>query len=81
MGTKYVSDNDFDTVLKEFIQKIKYKTNLSDDGVKKVADLVGQKYGPSDWGVVNAITEVAQDYTLERRIELEKIAGDMLKVS
>lgn len=81
MGTKYVSDNDFDSVLKEFIQKIKYKTNLSDDGVKKVADLVGQKYGPSDWGVVNAITEVAQDYTLERRIELEKIAGDMLKVS
>lgn len=81
MGTQFFnSKNDFDTVLKEFIQKIKYKTNLGEDGAKKVVDLVQQQYGTSDWGVVNAITEVAQDYTLERRIELEKIAGDMLKV-
>lgn len=81
MGTKFVSDKIIGSVLNEFIQKIKYKTNLSDDGVKKVVDLVGVKYGPSDWGVINAITEVAQDYTLERRIELERIAGSMLKIS
>lgn len=81
MGTKYFSGkDDFDTVLKEFIQKIRYKTNLTEDGAKKVVNLVGEKYGPSDWGVVNALTEVAQDYTLERRIELEKIAGSLLKV-
>lgn len=81
MGTKYFSGkDDFDTVLKEFIQKIRYKTNLTEDGAKKVVNLVGEKYGPSDWGVVNALTEVAQNYTLERRIELEKIAGSLLKV-
>lgn len=81
MGTKYFSGkDDFDTVLKEFIQKIRYKTNLTEDGAKKVVNLVREKYGPSDWGVVNALTEVAQNYTLERRIELEKIAGSLLKV-
>lgn len=36
------------------------------------------KYGTHDWGVINSLTEVAQDYTLERRIALERIAGDLL---
>lgn len=81
IGTRYVSDHDFDKVLGDFILKIKYLTKLSDEGANKVADLVGQRYGYSDWGVVNALTEVAQDYTLERRIELERIAGSLLKVS
>lgn len=67
-------------MLEDFIQKLKSKTNLSEDGVNKVIDLSNNKYGFSDWGIVNSITEVAQDYTLERRIELEKIAGSMLKV-
>ena len=59
---------------------MKSRTKLSDEGVNKVIELSNNKYGFSDWGVVNSITEVAQDYTLERRIELEKIAGSMLRV-
>ena len=35
-------------------------------------------YSVSRWGFINAVTEVAQDYTLERRIELENAAGKLL---
>lgn len=81
LGSKYTSGKpDTDKMLEEFIQKLKAKTKLSDEGVNKVVELSNNRYGFSDWGVVNSITEVAQDYTLERRIELEKIAGSMLRV-
>ena len=81
IGSKYTSGKpETDKMLEEFIQKLKTRTKLSDDGVKKVIELSNNRYGFSDWGVINSITEVAQDYTLERRIELEKIAGSMLRV-
>lgn len=81
LGSKYTSGKpETDKMLEEFIAKLKAKTKLSDEGVKKVIDLSNNVYGFSDWGVINSITEVAQDYTLERRIELEKIAGSMLRV-
>ena len=51
---------------------------VSDDGAKKVIELVRNKYGNSKWGYVNALTEVAQDYTLERRLDIENRAGAIL---
>lgn len=80
VGSKYTSGKpETDVMLEEFIQKLKAKTKLPDEGVNKVIELSNNRYGFSDWGVINSITEVAQDYTLERRIELEKIAGSMLR--
>lgn len=66
-------------VLETMIANIKNSTKLSDDGANKVIQLMTDgTYDTSRWGMINAITQVAQDYTLERRIELEKIAGAML---
>lgn len=65
----------------EFIQRVRANTRLSDESVHKVIDLMTQRYQPNKWGFVNSITEVAQDFTLERRIELEKYAGDLLLVA
>ena len=39
---------------------------------------MNDNYGTSTWGFINSLTEVAQDYTLERRLEIEKYAGDLL---
>ncbi|MGL5913256.1 MAG: DUF932 domain-containing protein [Bacteroidales bacterium] len=64
--------------LETFHSKLKTTTRLSDEAVKKVVSILQEKYTPTKWGLINAVTEVAQDYTLERRIDLEKIAGDML---
>lgn len=64
--------------MKDFVEKVKLKTKLSDDSVAKVINMMQERYSPTRWGLINSITEVAQDFTLERRVELEKIAGDML---
>lgn len=71
--SKY-SQEDFDA----FIAQIKGTTHLSNDGAEKVIDLMQTKYGDTRWGYINSLTEVAQDYTLERRLELERIAGNLL---
>lgn len=70
---KYTQE-DFDA----FLAQIKGTTKLSNEGAEKVIDLMKTKYGDSKWGYINSLTEVAQDYTLERRLEIEKIAGNLL---
>lgn len=67
--------------MKDFIERMKMKAHLSEEGVGKVIQLMTNTYGSSTWGLVNSLTEVAQDYTLERRIEIEKVAGDILSVA
>ena len=64
--------------IEEFVAYIRQQTNLSDDSAHKVISLMQTKYEDTRWGLINGITEVAQDFTLERRIELERIAGNML---
>lgn len=67
--------------MKDFVERMKLKTRLSDDSMNKVISMMTEKYSPTRWGLINSITEVAQDFTLERRVELEKIAGDLLLVA
>ena len=64
--------------IEELLAEIKDKTNLSDQAAEKVVELMEIKYAPTKWGLINGITEVAQDFTLETRIQLEEIAGSML---
>ena len=61
-----------------FVSRIRALTRLPEDGVAKVIDTMYNNYSVSRWGFINAVTEVAQDYTLERRIELETAAGKLL---
>lgn len=68
--------------LKELIESIKNSTNMSDESTGKVIQLMQDgTYNRNRWGLINSITQVAQDFTLERRIELERIAGGMLLVA
>lgn len=68
----------------EFIERIRSvarvnsQTLLSEDSAKKVIDLMQTRYGGSRWGFINSLTEVAQDYTLEKRLDLERVAGNLL---
>ena len=64
--------------IREFVAHIRQQTNLSEDSASKVISLMQTKYEDNRWGLINSITEVAQDFTLERRLELERIAGNML---
>lgn len=62
----------------ELLEEIKEQTNLSDQAAEKVVELMQVKYAPTRWGLINGITEVAQEFTLETRLQLEEIAGNML---
>lgn len=64
--------------LEELFENIKNQTKLSDDDVEEVYNLTIKNYEPTQWGLINGITEVAQKFSLERRLELEEIAGSML---
>ena len=65
--------------IEALLEEIKDRTKLSDESAMEVIDLMKIKYTNTRWGMINGITEVAQKYTLEKRIELETIAGNMLK--
>ena len=73
-----VDNNEHPEEIQEFVAYIRQQTNLSDDSANKVISLMQTKYEDNRWGLINSITEVAQDYTLERRLELERIAGNLL---
>lgn len=64
--------------MERFIKQLRQTTNLSEEHAGKVIDLMKTKYELNHWGLINGITEVAQDFTLERRLELERIAGNIL---
>lgn len=62
----------------ELLKEIKDATKLSDEAAEEVIEIMVAKYDKTQWGLINGITEIAQKYTLERRIELETLAGNML---
>ena len=64
--------------IEDLLKEIKDATNLSDESATEVIEYMVAKYDKTQWGLINGITEVAQKFTLERRIELETIAGNML---
>lgn len=63
----------------EILEEIKEKTRFTDDVIDEVINIVDKSYDHSRWGIINGITEIAQNYSLERRLQLEAIAGEMLK--
>lgn len=73
-GTKSYSKKDFEDLL----SRIKDQTLLSKDSITKLEEIVKTKYDFNRWGVINGITEIAQDFTLDRRLELERYAGSLL---
>lgn len=65
--------------LEELVKQIRLGTQLSETNANKVIEIMkSKKYDLNRWGYINALTEVAKELTLERRIALEKYAGSFL---
>ncbi len=64
-----------ESVAKEILEK----ESFSKDGSEKVIQLMHENYGSSYLGFINAITDAAKVYTLEKRVEIETFAGNLLK--
>ena len=60
-------------------QKLHRELGLMLPEARRVLEILKtDTYPENRWGLINAITEAAQTYTLERRIELERAAGKLL---
>lgn len=65
--------NELDFILTKF----KAETQASDKAIEAVQREY-EKYGDNRWGLLNRITEVAQQYSLDQKENFEKFAGDFL---
>jgi len=63
-----------------FMEKARREMKLSEKGTETLKALVGdgKTYEPTKWGFINGITELAQQYTLDTRIDMEDWAGRFL---
>jgi len=58
------------------VEKAKRELKLSKEKSEMFEGLVGS-YEPTKWGVINSVTELAQEFSLERRLEMEEWAGNL----
>lgn len=64
--------------VERFLFDMKKSINLTEDQSQNVFELMRDKYGDTQWSLINALTELAHEFTLERRIEIESYAGKLL---
>lgn len=64
----------------DFVQRLQKSAQIPEDSAKRVLNIVkSEVYGsPSKWTLINALTQEAQNFTLEKRLEIEKYAGSLL---
>ena len=60
------------------METIKNKLNASDKDMEEITFILKDKYPATVWGYTNAITEFSKTKEFERRVELERFAGDIL---
>jgi hypothetical protein len=60
------------------LKQIAQNSALSQNEFKQLLDVYLNQPDPSLFGIVNALTQTAQDYPAERRWEMENIAGRLL---
>jgi len=65
--------------MKMYLEKARLGMKLSEKSMDKLRLLVGDggTYEPTKWGLINGITELAQDFTLDTRYEMENWAGEL----
>jgi hypothetical protein len=65
----------------KMIHDIRRLSNLSEDNAIKVIELAKARYGMTRWGVVNSMTEIAQEFELDDRIRIENAAGRLIAIA
>ena len=67
-------------VFEKMMNDIRRLSHLSEEDAKQVIELSMNRYGMTRWGVVNAMTEFAQNYELDDRIRIENAAGRLIAI-
>ena len=64
--------------LESIIEKLRSNTHFSDMQIKRVFEVLDTTYDYTRWGYINSLTEIAQELSLEKRLEVEEYAGSLL---
>ncbi|MDD3946242.1 MAG: hypothetical protein PHI19_00185 [Clostridia bacterium] len=67
-----------DYELAMYIERARRELKLSAEGVKKMEGLISYTYSPTLWGLISSVSELAQDFSLEQRVQMEGWAGELL---
>lgn len=59
-------------------ETIKNKLNVSEKDMEEITKILRENYPATVWGYTNAITEFSKTKDFAKRIELERLAGDIL---
>ena len=70
-----------DKVFEKMMNDIRRLSKLSENDAKRVIDLAKMRYGMTRWGVVNSMTEIAQNFELDERIRIENAAGRLIAIA
>lgn len=62
------------------VNEIRRSALISEEEAKKVLETATIQYDMSRWGIVNAMTLIAQNYELDKRIQIEDAAGKLVVV-
>lgn len=85
MAVKLVGENNKkmlkDYELKLYLERAKREMKLSEAATEKLNNLVTTTYEPTMWGLINGVTELAQDFTLDTRVDMESWAGNLFTES
>lgn len=78
----YSIENESEDFIESLVEVIKANAKLPEESARKVVSIMQSgKYPKGKWGYINSLTEVAQDFTLEKRLEIEQYAGSLLLVA
>lgn len=64
--------------MEAMIKSIKSDLKLSQERTDRLKTIIATKYNDTRWGVINGITELAQEFSLDTRYEMEQWAGNFL---
>ena len=65
-------------IFERMVNDIRRLSKVSEEDAKAVIELSQSRYGNTRWGVVNAMTEVAQKFELDDRIRIENAASRLI---
>lgn len=64
--------------MEAMIKGVKSDLKLSQERTERLKTIINTKYNDTRWGVVNGITELAQEFPLDTRYDIERWAGNFL---
>ncbi|MFW5988278.1 MAG: DUF932 domain-containing protein [bacterium] len=67
-----------DETLESMLDNLKNKQKVSEKAISLAKEKL-LDYGQTQWGLINGITEIAQNYNLDTRYSLEKYAANLLR--